>query len=128
MGIDKSTGTKPVNNSNSRGRTSGIERNLSRDASMSSTCSSVSYHEKVTMNNSMDIDSDPPTDFPTLFYEEKQEKELHLRKVAETTTNTRPQGRINKATSIQGNHGGHIPNNRTRGQAPGDDDDNIINI
>ena len=89
-GMNKSTGTNPVNNSNSRGRTSGIERNLSRDTSMSSTCSSVPYHEKVTMNNGMDIDSDPPTEFPALFYEEEQEKELCLRKAAETTTNTRP--------------------------------------
>jgi len=128
MGMDKSIGTKPVNNSDSRGRTSGFERNLSRDASMSSTCSSVSYHERVTMNNGMDIDSDPPTDFPTLFYEEKQEKELHLRKVAETTTNMRLQGGINEASSIQGNYGDHVPYDRTQGQALGDDDDNIINI
>jgi len=126
--IDKSTGTKPVNNSNSRGRTSGIERNLSRDASMSSTCSSVLYHKRVTMNNGMDINSDPLTEFPALSYKEEQEKELHLRKAAETTTNTRSQGGINEASSIQGIHGGHVPNDRTRGQAPGDDDDNIINI
>ena len=90
MGMDKSTGTKPVNNSDSRGRTSGIKRNLSRDASMSSTCSLVLYHERVTMNNGMDIDSDPPTDFPALSYKEEQEKELCLRKAAETTTNMRP--------------------------------------
>jgi len=90
MGMDKSTETNLINNSDSRGRTSGIERNLSRDASMSSTCSSVPYHKRVTMNNSMDIDSDPPTEFPALSYEEEQEKELCSRKAAETTTNTRP--------------------------------------
>jgi len=112
MGMDKSIGTKPVNNSNSRGRTSGFERNLSRDASMSSNCFSVSYHERVTMNNGMDIDSNPPTDFPALSYKEEQKKELRLRKVAETTTNRRPQGAINKASSIQENHGGLVPNNR----------------
>jgi len=128
MGMDKSTRTKPVNNSDSRGRTSGFERNLSRDTSMFSTCSSVPYHERVTINNGMDIDFNPPTDFSALFYEKKQEKELYLRKVAETTTNTRPQGRINEAFSIQGNHGDHVPNDRTRGQALGDDNDNIINI
>jgi len=88
--MDKSTGTKPVNNSDSRDRISGFKRNLSRDTSMSSTCSSVSYYERVTMNNGMDIDSDPPTDFSALSYEEEQEKELFLRKVAEITTNTRP--------------------------------------
>ena len=111
--MDKSTGTNLVNNSNSRGRTFGIERNLSRDASMSSTCSSIPYHKRVTMNNGMDIDSDPPTEFPALFYEEEQEKELCPRKAAETTTNTRPQGGINKASFIQRNHGGHVPNDRT---------------
>ena len=100
MGIDKSTGTNPVTNSNSRGRTSSIERNLSRDTSMSSTCSSVAYHERVTMNNGTDIDSDLPTDFPALSYEEEQEKELRLRKMAKTTTNTRPQDGINEASSF----------------------------
>ena len=99
-GMNKSTGTNPVNNSNSRGRTFGIERNLSRDTSMSSTCSSVPYHKGVTMNNGIDIDSNPPTDFPALSYEEEQEKELRLRKAAETTTNTRPQGGINETSSI----------------------------
>jgi len=98
--INKSTGTKPVNNSDSRSRTSGFERNLSRDASMSSTYSLVPYHKRVTMNNGRDIDSNPPTDFPALFYEKEQKKELHLRKVAETTTNTRSQGGINEASSI----------------------------
>ena len=57
---------------------------------MSSTCSSVAYHKRVTMNNGMDIDSDPPTDFPALSYKEEQEKELRLRKAAETTINIRP--------------------------------------
>ena len=127
-GMDKSTETIPVTNSDSRGKTSSIERNLSRDTSMSSTCSSVIYHKRVTMNNDMDIDSDPPIDVPALFYKEEQEKELHLKKAAETTTNMRAQGGINEASSIQVNHGGHIPNDRIWGQAPGNDNDNVINI
>ena len=49
---------------------------------MSSTRSSVAYHERVTMNNVMDIDSDPSTDSLALSYEEEQEKELRLRKAA----------------------------------------------
>ena len=89
-GMNKSTGTNPITNNETRGRSSRIKKNLSRDTSMSSTCSSVIYHERVTMNNSMDIDSDPPTESPVLSYEEEQEKKLHLRKVAETTNNTRP--------------------------------------
>ena len=127
-GMDKSTETIPVTNSDSRGKTSSIERNLSRDTSMSSTHSSVIYHKRVTMNNDMDIDSDPPIDVPALFYKEEQEKELCLKKAAETTTNMRPQGGINEASSIQVNHRSHIPNDRIRGQAPGNDNDNIINI
>ena len=112
-GMDKSTETNPITNSNLRGRISSIERNLSRDTSMSSTCSFVTYHERVTMNNGMDIDSDPPTDFPALSYEEKREKELHLRKATKTTINMRPQGGINEAFSFQVNYGGHVPSDRT---------------
>jgi len=77
---------------------------------MSSTCSSVVYHERVTMNNSMDVDTDPPIDFLALSYEEEQEKDIHLRKAAETITNMRPQGRNNEAFFSQVNHGDHAPN------------------
>ena len=115
MGMDKSTGTNPGTNNETRGRSSQIEKNLSRDTSMSSTCSSVIYHERVTMNNSMDVDSDPPTESPALSYEEEQEKELHLRKIAETTNNTRPQDKNNEVSPIQINHGGHVPFDRIHG-------------
>jgi len=76
----------------------------------------------------MDIDSDLPTESPVLFYEEEQEKELCLRKAAKTTNNTRLQGENIKASSIQIKHGGYIPIDRTHGQVPHDDDDNVINI
>ena len=52
------------------------------------------------MNNGMDVDSDPPTESSALSYEEEQEKELHLKKVAKTTNNTRLQGGNSKASSI----------------------------
>ena len=71
IGIDKSTGTNPINNFETRGRSTSIKRNISRDTSMSSTCSSVTYHKRVTMNNGMDIDIDLPTDFPALSYEKE---------------------------------------------------------
>ena len=80
------------------------------------------------MNNGIDIDSDPPTEFPALSYEEEQEKELCLRKAAETTNNTRPQGGNIEVSSIQVKHGGHIPIDRTHGQVSHNDDDNVINI
>ena len=126
--MDKSTGINPVNNFESRGRTSSIEKNPSRDTSMSSTCSSVAYHKKVAMNNSMDVDTDPSIDFPALSYEEEQEKDICLRKAAETSTNMRPQDRNNKASSSQINHGDHVPNEQSRGQTNGNDNDDIINI
>ena len=80
------------------------------------------------MNNSMDIDSDQPIDFPALFYKDKREKESYLRKVAETTTNMRPQDGNNEAFSIQSNHGNHVSSNSRHIQNPHVDDVIIINI
>ena len=68
MGMDKSSGTSSSNNVKVRGRTPSIQINLSRDISISSTCSSTIYHERMA-NNGMDVDSDPPTDSPALSYE-----------------------------------------------------------
>jgi len=89
MGMDKSSGTTPSNNIEVGGRTPSIQINLSKDTSMSSTCFSMIYHERMA-NNGMDINPDPPTDSPALFYETEQEKALRLRKVTETLNNTRP--------------------------------------
>ena len=89
MRVDEFTGTNLGTNNEERGRPSHIRKNWSGDTSMSSTCFSVIYHERVTMNNGMDVDSDPPTESPALSYEEEQEKELCLRKAAETTNNMR---------------------------------------
>ena len=80
------------------------------------------------MNNSMDIDSDQPIEFPVLSYEEEREKEFCLRKAAETTNNTRPQDGNNEVFSIQANHGNYIPSDSTHIQTPRVDDDNVINI
>ena len=68
IGMDKSSGITPSNNIEVRGRTPFIQINLSRDTSMSSTCSSMIYHERMA-NNGMDINPDPPTDSPALSYE-----------------------------------------------------------
>ena len=129
MGMDKSSGTSPGNNIEVRERTSFIEINLSRDMLISSTCSSVIYHEKMA-NNGMDVDPDSPTDFPALSYETEQKKLLHFRKAAETLNNTRLQNGNNKASSIQSECVRHaIPNKpKPCAAAPSDDDNNIINI
>ena len=92
------------------------------------TCSSTIYHERVAMNNGMDIDSDPPVESSALSYEDEREKEIRLRKAAETTNNMRPQDGNNEASSIQVNHGGYVSTDRTCGQAPCNVDDNVINI
>ena len=126
--MDKSTGVNSVNNVKIRGRSSCIEKNLSRNTSMSSTCSSTIYHERVTMNNGMDIDSDMPVESPALFYEMEQEKQSHLSKATGTSNNTRPQDVNNGASSTQSDYVDYVSPNKTRGEAPHDDDNNVINI
>ena len=95
---------------------------------MSSTYSSVIYHERVTMNNGMDIDSDMPVESPALFYEMEQEKQSHLSKATGTSNNTRPQDVNNGASSTQSDYVDYVSPNKTRGEAPHDDDNNVINI
>ena len=128
MEMDHSTETNPVNNVDARGRSPQGHKNLSRDSSMFSTVSSTIYHERMEMNNGMDIDSDQPIDFPALSYKDEREKESRLRKEAETTTNLRPQDGNNEASSIQSNHGNHILSDSRCIQTPRVDDDNVINI
>ena len=97
IGMDKSSGTSPDNNVKVRGRNFSTQTNLSRDILMSSTHSSVIYHERMMANNGMDINSDLPTDSSALSYETEQEKLLCFSKVAETLNNMRPQNRNNMA-------------------------------
>ena len=126
--MDHSTGTNPVNNNNARGRSPQSYKNLSTDTSMSSTISSTIYHERMEMNNGMDIDSDQLVDFPALSYKNEREKQSHLRKAAETINNMRPEDGINEAFSIQANHGNHVPSDSSHVQTPRVDDNNVINI
>jgi len=126
--MDHSTGTNPVISNDARGRSSQIHKNWSRDSSMSSTVFSTIYHEKMELNNGMDIDSDPPVESPALSYEDEREKEICLRKVAETTNNTRLQDVNNEASSTQVNYDNHVSTDNMRVQTPRVDDDNVINI
>ena len=126
--MDHFTETNPINNVDAKGRSPQSHKNLSRDSSMSSTVSSIIYHERMEMNNGMDIDSDQLIDFPALSYEDEREKEFHLRKVAKTTNNMRPQDGNNKAFSIQANHSNHVPSDSNCIQTPCVDDVNVINI
>jgi len=126
--MDHSIGTNPVINNDTRGRFSQIHKNWSRDSSMSSTVSSTIYHEKMELNNGMDIDSDPLVESPALSYEDEREKEIRLRKVAETTNNTRLQGVNKEASSTQVNHDNHVSIDNMHVQTPCVDDNNVINI
>jgi len=126
--MDHSTGTNPIINNDVRGRSPQIHKNLSRDSSMSSTISSTIYHERMELNNGMDIDSEPPVESPALFYENKRDKEICLRKAAETTNNTRLQSRNNEAFTTLTSHGNHVSSDNVQAQSPHVDDDNGINI
>ena len=76
----------------------------------------------------MDINSDMPVESPALSYETEQKKQSHLSKATRTSNNMRPQGINNRASFTQSDYVDHVSPNETRGEAPCDDDDNIINI
>ena len=127
--MDKSSGTSPKNNVEVRGRSSSIEINLSRNTSMSSTRSFVTYHKRMA-NNSMEIDTDPLTDSPALSYKMEQEKFHQFRKAADTLNNMRLQNGNNKASPIQLEQGEHnfLIKPKPCATAPSDDDNIVINI
>jgi len=51
------SGPSPDNFDEMRGRTPTSKSQVSRDSSLSSTKSSVAYHERIEGNNTMDIDN-----------------------------------------------------------------------
>jgi len=59
-----------------RGRFLSANTNISRDSSISSTKSSVAYHEKIEYNNTMNIDMDMDNFSSEVSYETSQEKAL----------------------------------------------------
>ena len=62
IGMNIPAGPVPVNGSEVRGRTFSTKKNYSRDTSMSSTWSSIIYHERMA-NNGMDVDPEPANNF-----------------------------------------------------------------
>ena len=126
--MNHSIGTNSVINNDVRDRFPQIYKNLSRDSSMSSMIPSTIYYKKMELNNSMGIDSDPLVESPALSYKDKRDKEIHLRKVAETTNNTRLQSGNNETSTTLTNHGNHISLDNVQAQSPCVDDDNVINI
>jgi len=128
-GMDIPAGFVPVHDFEVRGRTPSTEKNFSRDSSMSSTRSSVIYHERMA-NNGMDIDQEPVDDSPALSYEEEHEKVLRLSKVTETLGNTRPLDGNNEANNTNPQRACNVNQNEQfqRDAALNDNDDNVINI
>jgi len=129
MGMDIPTEPVPVNSSEVRERTSSTEKNYSRDISMSSTQSSVIYHERIA-NNGMDVDPEPANDFPALSYRTKQKKALRFSKATETLGNMRPQDGNNETTHSNPEHVFNINQSKQlpHDAALHDEDNNVINI
>ena len=63
---------------------------------MSSTKSSVAYHERMERNNSLNEDIEMDNDSPGLFYETHQEQAIHVSKAADLSNNT-----LNKCVLIE---------------------------
>jgi len=74
--IDIFTGSPPDNYDEVRGRSLSTKRNISRDSSMSSLKSSITYHEKMELNNAMNVNVDIDDNSPVLSYKTSQKKVL----------------------------------------------------
>ena len=130
MGIDLPTGFVSVNSFEVRGRTLSTEKNHSRDSLMSSTVSSIAYHERQTINNGMDVDGKPTIKSPALSYETNQKNAIRLNKATENLGNIRPPYGNNEAFSSKLECAGHIDQGEQQhcGTANMDNNNNVINI
>ena len=129
MGMDIPIGPVPVNSSKMRGRTSSTEKNYSRDTSISSTWSSVIYHERMA-NNGMDVDPEPANNSPALSHRTEQEKALYFSKAIEILGNMRPQYGNNEATYSNTECIFNVNQSKRllHDTAPHNNDNNVINI
>ena len=130
-GMDILKGKSPDNYNKVRGRLFSHNSSISRDNSMSSTKSSVAYHERMEQNNGMDVDNLPNKDLSLeLSYETTQEKTLCFSKVAENQTNMRPtQVNLTSNTCPQhdfANHPNSTPSYRSTVQNEGSAFINIL--
>ena len=129
-GIDILKGKSPDNYNEVRGRSVSHNPSISRDTSMSSTKSSVAYHERMEQNNSMDVDN-PPNKDPSLElpYETTQEKTLYLSKAAENQTNMKPmQVNLTSNTCPQCDSANHPNSTPSHGSTVQNEESTFINI
>ena len=96
----------PDNHNEVRGRNLFTNSSISRDLLMSSTKSSVTYHEKI-VNNSMDINEELVKLTSALFYETEQKRAICISKMAEQQGNMRLKDRNLK---IPNSNSKHVPN------------------
>jgi len=122
-------GPTPNNHNEVRGRNLSTNRSVSRDLLMSSTKSSVVYHEKM-VNNGMNIDEELVESAPALSYEMEQERAIHTSKVAKKQGNMRPKGRNLKAPNLNPKHVPNVDQHDlpTHGIVSQTEDDSVINI
>ena len=103
MEMDIQSGPAPNNFDEVLSRTLSSNRNIFRDVSMSSTKSSVVYHERMTTNNANNDDNLVNASLE-LFYKIEQEKAFCVSKVADQQNTTRTMGDNNKASITHGIH------------------------
>ena len=98
--IDLLSGPAPNNHNEIRGRSLFTNKSIFRNLSISSTRSSVVYHERMA-NNSMDVN--PVELTPALSHKTKQEKAIHISKVAaKNCGDTLPmQGKLTNINHLQ---------------------------
>jgi len=128
-GMDPLLGPASDNYDEVRDRNLFTNRSVSRDLLMSSTMSSVVYHERI-VNNGMDVNEGPVESTPALSYETEQEKVIHISKVAEQQGNMRPKDRNLKAPNSNPKCVSNIEQRdlSARGTVSQTEDDNVINI
>ena len=98
-GIDLFVGPYPDNYDEVRDRSLSTNEYISKDSSISSMKSSVTYHDKMEYNNAMVINKEMVDISPVLSYETNQEKALHVSKVAKQQDNTRSKHNNLKASN-----------------------------
>jgi len=75
-GMDFFVGSSPNNYDEVKSRSFSTKRNIFRNSSMSSLKISVVYHEKMELNNAMNVNININNNSPTLSYEISQKKVL----------------------------------------------------
>jgi len=121
----------PDNYDKVRGRSFSQKSNISRDTSIFSMISTKPYHERITQNNNMDIDSDDNNKDTSLelSYKTSQEKVIRLSMAAEKQTDTLSlKGNLTNDSSSQHVPDKHPTSTSTQGSPTQNNKSVFINI